>query len=498
MGVFRHLLGAQPASKTPPRVLTDDVYPLHMLDDTKTLRGIVVTWTLRFNDALDADKLHTSLSRLLEIGDWRKLGGRLRINVENGELEIHVPRPFSAERPAVSYSHQALAMDIDEHPLARTLPKVTEGPSIQAGPPEFRAFAAREDAPAVLEDFLYQDTSQLSLHITSFNNATLVALSWPHTLMDVMGQKTLLHGWSLVLAGQESKVPPLLGAREDAICAAADATVERTEIFKLGQKQLKGWAMLAFGLRYAWDQLWSPVVETRTVFLPKRVMEKMRSQAESDLAAAYIGEERPFVSDGDLLTAWAVRAVASSLPRPRPVTVLHAVNARFRLTSLLQAPGVYVQNMAVAAFAFLSHKVANESLGVIALENRRHLVELSTEAQVLAFLRELRCQAKTESDPALLCGESDAVLLPFTNWTRANISKVADFSHAVIRAGETGRSRTNPPGTLVFHHAQSMQSAAGTTNVVVVLGKDHGDNYWLTGLLQPHVWETVDENLRVM
>jgi hypothetical protein len=52
-----------------------------MLDDTKTLRGIVVTWTLRFNDALDADKLHTSLSRLLEIGDWRKLGGRLRINV---------------------------------------------------------------------------------------------------------------------------------------------------------------------------------------------------------------------------------------------------------------------------------------------------------------------------------------------------------------------------------------------------------------------------------
>jgi hypothetical protein len=52
-----------------------------MLDDTKTLRGIVVTWTLRFNDVLDADSLHASLSKLLEIGDWRKLGGRLRLKV---------------------------------------------------------------------------------------------------------------------------------------------------------------------------------------------------------------------------------------------------------------------------------------------------------------------------------------------------------------------------------------------------------------------------------
>lgn len=53
------------------------VYPLFMLDDNKVLNSIVVAWTLRFNDVLDPDRLHTSLCRLLEIGDWRKLGGRL-------------------------------------------------------------------------------------------------------------------------------------------------------------------------------------------------------------------------------------------------------------------------------------------------------------------------------------------------------------------------------------------------------------------------------------
>jgi len=81
MDVLRRLVGAAPPRPLPSVIESDDVYPLHMLDDTKTLRGIVVTWTLCFNDALDADKLHASLAKLLEIEDWRKLGGRLRLKV---------------------------------------------------------------------------------------------------------------------------------------------------------------------------------------------------------------------------------------------------------------------------------------------------------------------------------------------------------------------------------------------------------------------------------
>jgi hypothetical protein len=413
----------------------------------------------------------------------------------------------------VFYTHHSIAMNIEDHPLAKTLPKATEAPSIQAGPQGFRDFAAREDAPATLEDFIYQDTPQLSLHITSFDDATLVALSWPHTLMDVMGQQALLRGWSLVLAGRESEVPPMLGAREDAICAAADAPLEgrEEEEFRLGQKRLRGWAMLMFGLRFAWDLLWNRVVETRTIFLPKRVVAELRHQAQDDLAAPDdSGREKPFVSEGDVLTAWALRAVVSSLPQPRPVSVLHALNARLRLSSLAQAssssssssPGVYVQNMAVAAFAFLSREVATGPLGPIALENRRQLMEQSTEAQVLACLRELRRGSNTGSgsDPAMVCAESsDALLMPFTNWTRAGFFHTADFSPALVRAGEKpGPSRINPPGTMVFHHAQSMRQSTAVRNVVVVLGKDHGDNYWLAGILLPAAWTKIEEAMNGM
>jgi len=88
MDGLKQLIGLAPARSSFPPVETDDVYPVHMLDDTKTLRDIVIAWTLRFNDVLDAEKLHGSLSRLLEIGDWRKAGGRLRLKV--GSLLLHL------------------------------------------------------------------------------------------------------------------------------------------------------------------------------------------------------------------------------------------------------------------------------------------------------------------------------------------------------------------------------------------------------------------------
>lgn len=63
MDVLRHMFGLPPTRHQPPRIESDDVYPVHRLDNTKTLRNIVVTWTLSFNDVLDADMLYGSLSR---------------------------------------------------------------------------------------------------------------------------------------------------------------------------------------------------------------------------------------------------------------------------------------------------------------------------------------------------------------------------------------------------------------------------------------------------
>ena len=170
-------------------------------------------------------------------------------------MDIYVPNPFTKERPAVTYTHQTFDINIEDHPLAKSYPKATNNPSIQLGPEYFRSFAARKDAPETIEDFIYQDIPQLSLHITSFNNATLVALSWPHTLMDALSRKALIHNWSLVLAGKESEVSSVLGTKEDALDLAINESIENKneEELKLRKYRLKGLNMIIFGLRFIWD-----------------------------------------------------------------------------------------------------------------------------------------------------------------------------------------------------------------------------------------------------
>lgn len=106
MDFFRRYGAPADTSAAASKHSEDEIYPLHMLDDTKTLRGFVTTWTLRFDDVLDSDLLRNTLTRLLEIGDWRKLGGRLRLNVRGSQvqLSIHKLTMLTNARQAVSWN----------------------------------------------------------------------------------------------------------------------------------------------------------------------------------------------------------------------------------------------------------------------------------------------------------------------------------------------------------------------------------------------------------
>jgi hypothetical protein len=84
------MLGRGPRQVEPQHVPTDEVLPMHYFDDNPVNRSILIAWTMRFNDVLDADKLHDGLARLLEIGDWRKLGGRIRKGVSSHWIRHHI------------------------------------------------------------------------------------------------------------------------------------------------------------------------------------------------------------------------------------------------------------------------------------------------------------------------------------------------------------------------------------------------------------------------
>lgn len=82
-GQLKGIFGGGSKRVAPPRVPTDDVFPMHFFDDSATNRTLVLAWTLRFNEVLDAEKLNNALQKLLTIGGWRRLGGRLRETVQS-------------------------------------------------------------------------------------------------------------------------------------------------------------------------------------------------------------------------------------------------------------------------------------------------------------------------------------------------------------------------------------------------------------------------------
>lgn len=235
-----------------------------------------------------------------------------------------------------------------------------------------------------------------------------------------------------------------------------------------------------------------PSPETQTVCLPGELVATMRFKAQLDIAATADGEKPAFISDGDVLTAWAMRAISTSLPRPRPMTALHVMNARFRIPSLGEAPGIYLQNMILPANTFISAEEAVRPLGAIALSNRQHLIKQATEAQVLACLRE---QLQADEPSKLFYSDAASLPVPFTNWTKANLLQAADFRAAVIQAGNRTDSRRNASGIPIFHHVSAMKQSRTTKLMVVILGKDHENNYWVTLTLPPDAWKKIGESL---
>lgn len=57
------------------------IYPIHTLDNAREYRKLFMSYIFRFNSVLDGQKLADALSKLLETNDWKKLGGRLHVNV---------------------------------------------------------------------------------------------------------------------------------------------------------------------------------------------------------------------------------------------------------------------------------------------------------------------------------------------------------------------------------------------------------------------------------
>ncbi|KAJ6109926.1 hypothetical protein N7486_002161 [Penicillium sp. IBT 16267x] len=500
--------------------------PVYYFDDTPLLRNIVQRWTLRFNDILDPDMLQRSLSRLIEREGWRKLGGRIRLNTKR-KLEIHIPQVFTADRPAINFNHEELHVSINEHPLASRLPAPTSDIlSVQNGPSAFRELAVPSSAPVCLEDYLASDLPQLTLNVVSFTAATLVSLHWPHIASGAMSLRDLAIAWSLVLAGRESEVPPMLSSGDDPVTdLSKDPLFLETHI--LENQQVKGWRFLLWGLRFVLDLFWWRKMETRTVFLPRRVVSQLRSDALASLAEksekdVTTESQLPFISDGDVVTAWMSLMAASALlplKSPRTVGISNAFDIRSRVPSIFpikEKQGSYIQNAVFPCWAnIMAHELIGkkDALGVAALNIRRSIETQTTEDQIHALARLTRVSLEKTGLPPMF-GDTSSFLITASNWSKARLFEMVDFGPAVqlaqsalkdqastlaknsenVRRKTGSASRAAKCNPMYYHVDNVSPNNMLARNAFFFAGTPNGD-YWINGCFPIAVWKAIEGGL---
>ncbi|KAI8961970.1 hypothetical protein F5Y11DRAFT_357297 [Daldinia sp. FL1419] len=488
-----NILSSKPAIKSPLAISSDTVVPVHRFDDTPINRNVVVEFTMKFDDVLDSDKLRLSLEKLLSRRDWRKLGARLRIT-EKGKLEYHIPESFSEKRPAITYSHVAHNVEIARHPTGCRLPKATSKPTVLSDPEEFAPLLRRWGAPRRLSHYLYTDAPQLSLHIVSFTDATVISLSWPHTLLDAMGRKELLDAWTAVLEGRDDDVKPLHGVLQDPLESLGK---DPQEPYVLAHRRLSPLQALIFAISYIWTTLfWERGEDTRMICVPGAHVQTLHKGALDYLAAQTDEDEKvkPFVSEGDVLSGWITRLALRHLQHTdQTVTIMNAFGMRSVLKDLLPQTHAYVGNAVAGVWAFVSMRdLFTKPLGHVAAAVRRSIAEQGTRAQVEA--RAAVDLAASRRGKTALYGDPAMVPVMISNWSKAKFFET-DFSAAVVRAGADPATRANKIGRPSYIQPNGLVNGMPTRNSFPIVGRDAAGNLWLSGTLKKGLWRQVQEEL---
>lgn len=418
----------------------------------------------------------------------------------DGSLEIHVPREFTKDRPAIDFTNQVFDITIEDHNIGSQLPKKADGPSLQPGPRTFDQFNPVPNRPDTLQDYIYSDRPILKLHITSFTNATIVTLIWPHAVAGGLGIKEIISAWSKTLQN-DGNMPTLLGSRKD-VLDGIGTDLDNPPPYRLGSNEIQGWGFLKFALRLLWTAYTGPEVESRAICLPRKFVSQLVETSRRELHRIQGGDQAPFLSENDVLQAWGARFVAQTRGGQQPALIITSLDIKTRLSAPWGTGGVYVQNTAGCVYTSVDTDVLlRRPLGELAHVLRQSVQQSATDEQVRAQLRIFRTLGHKKSIP--LFGDSNSHLMSFSNWTKFDIFNAADFSPAILStASGTSSSSGTPVGKPVYMHCQALGENRYLRDCFNITGKDWEGNYWITAFLYPDDWpqleEYIEQSVRVL
>ena len=426
-------------------------------------------------------------------------------------MEIHIPRPFTDDRPPVHFTKEAFSTSLSEHPLASKLPRASDKVQTFPGPRAFNSLAMGPEgaSPSNLDDLVQGDRPQFSLHVSTFTDGTLVGLSHSHMTADLLGFTAILKAWCLELAGRSDEIPPLGGVYEDGMKGLYDPPTQEKHV--LAGKELNGWKFGYWVLRTLWESKRAPP-ESRILCIPKAKMERLMVQARSEItrrqdndkeAPTSEGDRDPyFISEGDVFAALACRlnAQAQAPGSTRSIMTMMALDPRTRAPSAFQEGVSYVGNSPTAVFLECpAHRAQEMPLGDLALLCRRSITEQATEEQMKAY-SVLCAESVRSSGGNVLFGDKDMAFQLVSNWLKASLFDKVDFSPAIVEEAspvEGSSSDQRKRGRPTYYHSADPGGVEGPymIHLLVVMGADHDGNVWLSCVLPEGTWSRLLEYL---
>ncbi|KIA75846.1 hypothetical protein HK57_00373 [Aspergillus ustus] len=446
---------------------------------------------LRFDDVIEPEKLRQSLGRLLEIGNWRKLGARVRPRENNAgvKFEYHIPEKYTETRPGFIYRESKYSDGISNHPTASRLPRQHSGLSILGATQDFASLGLQPGDPRHLADWAYTDLPQLFFHHTTFKDATVIAMTYPHSLMDGMGHGTFLRAWIAVLHGREDEVPEL-GGFEDArshLTEGAPATKYLLHQYILGWYQT-----IVFGCWRFIETLWSSE-EDRVVCIPRQFVQELRANVLDELDS---GKGETFVSNNDVLLAWFARTILSIAGplRNRSLVLMNSFNIR---SVALSSQPAFINNAVIPACTILPiWKVLREPMSFLAMQVRRSLVQQRGLDQIHAWYKLMVSSLEQTGRPRVI-GTSDGFTMIFSNWDKASLFRL-DLSPAASEMGLPLGQRSTQLGYPSCVLCTTPFSMLGVRSGGCCLGKDAEGNWWTQWRLRRTEWDRLETILETI
>ena len=348
-----------------------------------------------------------------------------------------------------------------------------------------------------MDDWLYSDKPLLVFHVVSFQDATLVNITWLHVVMDAMGLSSFVNALSLELSGEGDKIPPFQGFDKDPLGSLGETPA--CNKYVLYDMMFSTMQQLIFAFWLVIELMWHRKESQRLICLPKSYFQELRETALRELKEKQDGDA--FVSESDVLLAWWVRLMLLVIQpsRNRKIAIMNVFDIRSLLEpDMLRPPSKsYVGNATQVCMSyFTAQQLLDEPLSSTAKSFRTNL-ETQRSREQLDAVTYLQKPAIVKSGYPPMFGDPGQLLIVCSNWNKAKLFDV-DFSGALLEPMARRAPSENRIGTPSYIHVAGHNNGFFLRNCGPVIGKDAWGNWWLTWHMRASVWPKIEQELKEM